>query len=43
MRMRWAGHVSGMRENRDAYKNLMGKADVKRPLGRFGRRWQKNW
>jgi hypothetical protein len=32
--MRWTGHVAGMRENRNAYKILVGKPKGKRPLGR---------
>jgi hypothetical protein len=33
-RMRWAGHVARMGEERDAYKVVMGKPEGKRPLGR---------
>jgi hypothetical protein len=33
-RMRWAGHVARMGENRSAYRLLVGKPDRKRPLGR---------
>ena len=32
-RMRWAGHVSGMGEEREAYRVLMGKPEGKRPFG----------
>jgi hypothetical protein len=32
--MRWAGHIAQMRENRNAYKILVGKPEGKRPLGR---------
>jgi hypothetical protein len=32
--MRWAGHVAGMWEKRDAYRILVGKPECKRPLGR---------
>jgi hypothetical protein len=31
-RMRWAGHVARMREKRNAYRNLVGKPEGKRPL-----------
>jgi len=34
LRMRWAGHVTLMRERRRAYKVLVGKHEGKRPLGR---------
>jgi hypothetical protein len=30
-RMRWAGHVAGMGEKRNAYRVLMGKPEGKRP------------
>jgi hypothetical protein len=33
-RMRWAGHVARMREERKVYKVLVGKPEGKRPLGR---------
>jgi hypothetical protein len=33
-RMRWAGHVARMGENRNAYRILVGKPERKRPLGR---------
>jgi hypothetical protein len=42
MRMRWAGHVAGMGENRNSYRLLMGKPEGKRPLGRPRRRWVDN-
>jgi hypothetical protein len=32
-RMRWAGHVARMGEERKVYKVLMGKPEGKRPLG----------
>jgi hypothetical protein len=41
-RMRWAGHVVRMREKRNAYRLLMGKSEVKKPLGRPRRRWVDN-
>jgi hypothetical protein len=31
-RMRWAGHVAGMGETRNAYRILVGKPEGKRPL-----------
>jgi hypothetical protein len=37
-RMRWAGHVARMREERNAYRILVGKLEGKRPLGRPKRR-----
>jgi hypothetical protein len=33
-RMRWAGHVARMGEQRKAYRSLVGKPEGKRPLGR---------
>jgi hypothetical protein len=33
-RMRWAGHVVHMGEERGVYKVLVGKPEGKRPLGR---------
>jgi hypothetical protein len=39
-RMRWAGHVACMGEERKVYKILVGKPEVKRPLGRPRRRWE---
>jgi hypothetical protein len=39
-RMRWAGHVARMAEERNAYKVLMGKPEGERPLGRPRRRWE---
>jgi hypothetical protein len=32
-RMRWVGHVSRMREKRNAYRIMVGKPEGKRPLG----------
>ena len=37
-RMRWAGHVVGMGEERGVYMVLVGKPEGKRPLGRPRRR-----
>jgi hypothetical protein len=39
-RMRWAGHVSRMEEERNVYRALMGKPQGKRPLGRRRYRWE---
>ena len=41
-RMRWAGHVARMSEERGAYRVLVGKPEGKRPLGRPRRRWVDN-
>jgi hypothetical protein len=37
-KMRWAGHVARMGEERDVYRVLVGKPEGKRPLGRPRRR-----
>jgi len=37
-RMRWAGHVAHMGERRGVYRVLVGKPEVKKPLGRPRRR-----
>jgi hypothetical protein len=39
-RMRWAGHVACMEEERNVYKVLVGKPKGKRPLERPMRRWE---
>jgi hypothetical protein len=41
-RMRWAGHVARMGEQRNAYRLLVAKPEGKRPLGRPRRRWVDN-
>jgi len=41
-RMRWAGHVVRMGEEREVYRVLVGKPEGKRPLGRPRRRWVDN-
>jgi len=41
-RMRWAGHVARMGEERCVYRVLVGKPEGKRPLGRPRRRWVDN-
>jgi hypothetical protein len=38
-RMRWAGHVAGMRVKRNSCRILVGKSEVERPLDRSRRRW----
>ena len=38
-RMRWAGHVARMGEERWVYRVLVGKPEGRRPLGRPRRRW----
>jgi hypothetical protein len=39
-RMRWAGHVAHMGEERNVYRVLMGKPEGKRPLERPRHRWE---
>ena len=41
-RMRWAGHVVCMGEERVVYRVLVGKPEGRRPLGRPRRRWADN-
>ena len=41
-RMKWAGHVAHMGEERGAHRVLVGKPEGKRPLGRPRRRWVDN-
>jgi len=41
-RMRWAGHLARMREERGVYRILVGKPEGKRPLERPRRRWVDN-
>jgi len=41
-RMRWAGHVARMGEEREVYSVLVGKPEGKKPLGRPRRRWVDN-
>ena len=38
-RMRWAGHVARMGEEREVYRFLLGKLEGRRPLGRPRYRW----
>ena len=41
-RMRWAGHVACMGEERGVYRVLVGKPKRRRPLGRPRHRWVDN-
>jgi hypothetical protein len=41
-RMRWAGHVARMGEDRGVHRVLVGKPEGKRSLGRLRRRWEDN-
>jgi hypothetical protein len=41
-RMRWARHVARKGKKRNAYRILMEKPEVKRPLGRPRRKWVDN-
>ena len=41
-RMRWAGHVAHMGEDRGVHRVLVGKPEGKRPLGKPRRRWEDN-
>jgi hypothetical protein len=39
-RMRWAGHVARMGEGRNLYRDLVGKPEGRRPLGRPRLSWE---
>jgi hypothetical protein len=41
-KMRWAGHVARMGEERGVYRVLVGKPEGKKPMGRPRRRWVDN-
>jgi hypothetical protein len=41
-RMRWAGHLARMWEDRGVHRGLVGKPEGKRQLGRPRRRWENN-
>jgi len=41
-RVRWAGHVACMGEERGVYRVLVGKLEGKIPMGRPKRRWVDN-
>ena len=40
--IRWAGHVASMGEKRGVYRDLVGKSEGRRSLGRPRRRWEDN-
>ena len=40
--MRWVGHVARMGERRELYRDLVGKPEGKRLLGRPRCRWEDN-
>ena len=42
-RMRWAGYVARMGEERGVYRVLVGKPEGKRPMGRHRHRWVDNF
>jgi len=42
IKMRWAGHVARMVEERGVYRVLLGKPERRRPLGRPRLRWVDN-
>jgi len=42
-RMRWAEHVACMGKGRGVYRNLVGKSEGQRPLGRCRCRWEDNF
>jgi len=41
-RMKWAGHMARMGEERGVYRVLLGKPEGRRPLGRPRHRWVDN-
>jgi hypothetical protein len=41
-RLRWAGHVARMGKGRGMYRDLVGKPEGRRPLGRPRHRWEDN-
>jgi len=41
-RLRWARHVVRMGQKRGVYRVLVGKLEVKRPLGRPRHKWEDN-
>ena len=41
-RMRWAGHVARVGEDRGVHRVLVGKPEGRRPLGRPRCRWEDN-
>jgi hypothetical protein len=41
-KMRWAGHVARVGDDRGVHRMLVGKPEEKMPLGRPRRRWEDN-
>jgi hypothetical protein len=41
-RMRWAGHAARIEEGKGVYRDLVGKPEGKRPMGRSRLRWEDN-
>jgi len=41
-RMRWAGHVERIGEEKEVVRVLVGKSEGRRPMGRPWRRWMDN-
>jgi hypothetical protein len=41
-RLKWAGLVARIGEGRGVYRDLIGKTESKKPLGRPRRRWEDN-
>jgi hypothetical protein len=41
-RMRWAGHVAGMGEERGVFRVVVGKPEGKSPMGKTRRGWEDN-
>jgi hypothetical protein len=41
-KIRWVGYVGRIGEKRNAYRVLVGKPKLKRPMGRSRRRWVDN-
>jgi hypothetical protein len=41
-RMRWAGHVTRMEEKKNANRDMVGKSERRKPLGRSKRSWENN-
>jgi hypothetical protein len=40
--VRWAGHVARTGEKRNAYRNFVGKTEIKRPRGGHRHKWKYN-
>jgi hypothetical protein len=41
-RMRWTERVARMGKRRGVYRVLVGKPEIKRPIGRLRHRWEDN-